>query len=295
MTARAAVVALLAVALALPGAAAAAPSYTNLPWPQAAPPLPTSTAVQPRGVRTCRIPTLRCVDFQIKRMTALRARFGCDHRAIFATTYLVLTKVIREVLAREPRFYMDRRYLYTQDALFANYYFDTIRNWEQGKRVPEAWRIAFETARSGEVNAGQDMLLGINAHVQRDMPFLVARLGVRTRGGVSRKTDHDAGNEVLRRAYEQVVDTIARDYDPLITTSNASWNPFDDIGGLELVKYWREGVWRNAERLLNATSADERRQVSDEIESNAAEWAQSIAQTPQPGYRATRDAYCASR
>ena len=72
-------------------------------------------------------------------------------------------------------------------------------------------------------------------------------------------------------------------------------SPIDDLGALQLVRGWREGVWRNAERLLNATSADERKQISDEIESNAAEWAQSIAQTPQPGYRAYRDSYCASR
>jgi hypothetical protein len=52
-------------------------------------------------------------------------------------------------------------------------------------------------------------------------------------------------------------------------------------------------VWRNAERLLAAKTAAERRQVSDSIEQNAAAWASSIA-APQvpPGYRAQRDAYC---
>jgi hypothetical protein len=76
--------------------------------------------------------------------------------------------------------------------------------------------------------------------------------------------------------------------------SNASWNPVDDIGGLEMVKGWREGVWRNAERLLAARTALARRRVTDSIETNAATWARLIAAGEVPGYRARRDAYCAA-
>jgi len=64
---------------------------------------------------------------------------------------------------------------------------------------------------------------------------------------------------------------------------------------MELVKTWREGVWRNAERLLNAKTSAERRQVADQIETNAATWARFMAAPQQPGYRATRDAYCRAK
>ena len=40
---------------------------------------------------------------------------------------------------------------------------------------------------------------------------------------------------------------------------------------------------------------DVRRQVMDSIETNPAAWARMIAAPQQPGYRARRDAYCASR
>jgi hypothetical protein len=53
-------------------------------------------------------------------------------------------------------------------------------------------------------------------------------------------------------------------------------------------------VWRNAERLINAHSPGERAQVGDSIEQQAAMWAQGMAAYQQPGYRATRDAYCAA-
>jgi hypothetical protein len=91
-----------------------------------------------------------------------------------------------------------------------------------------------------------------------------------------------------------VVDAIAKRYDPLVSLTNASWNPIDDIGGLEMVKGWREGVWRNAERLVNAKSDAERRQVTAQIQQNAATWAQLMAAPQTPGYRAQRDAYCAA-
>ena len=64
------------------------------------------------------------------------------------------------------------------------------------------------------------------------------------------------------------------------------------MAGLELVKGWRELVWRNAERLLNAEDDAERRQVAEQIQANAANWARGIAAVEQNGYRATRDEYC---
>jgi hypothetical protein len=73
---------------------------------------------------------------------------------------------------------------------------------------------------------------------------------------------------------------------------NASWHPIDDLAGLEVVRAWRELVWRNAERLVNARSPTERTQIAMEIEDLAALQAQLIALVPQPSYRATRDAYC---
>jgi hypothetical protein len=90
-----------------------------------------------------------------------------------------------------------------------------------------------------------------------------------------------------------VVEAVARRYDPLVSTTNASWNPVDDMAGLEMVKEWREQVWRNAERLLAAKDDKERAQVADQIRQYAAGWAQAIANPIQvPGYRAQRDAYC---
>ena len=223
----------------------------------------------------CKRSSVKCVDTEIRRLTGAQRLFRCDHRAVFATTYLELTRTLRQTLRSDHSFFQFPRYLYTEDALFADVYFNTLKRYQRGLPIAPAWQIALDTARSGQVNAGQDMLLGINAHVQNDMPFVVAALGLRSKKGVTRKPDHDHVNVILDRAYEPVVDQIAQRYDPLVSTTNASWDPIDDIGGLEMVKEWREQVWRNAERLVNAKSDSERRQVANDIQQNAAGWARS--------------------
>ena len=282
----------LALLVAAPAAHGQVPP-PNVPWPDLLPPGASPTDVQPGPVPGCKRARIACVDRVIRRLTRLRNELGCDHRAVFADTYLVLTRQIRATIKRNPRLYRDLRWLIYQDVVFANFYFPLFK---PDAAVPEAWRIAFQTAASGDQNAAQDMLLGINAHVQRDMPYVLASIGLRTPDGKSRKRDHDVGNQILADAYEAVVRDVERRYDPFLATSNSRATTLDDFAGLELVKGWREGVWRNAERLLNARTEAERQLVVESIERNAAEWARNIAAFPgQPGYRAQRDAYCAER
>ena len=289
-----ALVAALAASLIAAASSAAAQTTPDVPWPTLLPAAPGTPAdVQPGPVPRCPRPTMRCVDDTIRIFRRWRARFGCDHRAVFTTTYLLLTQEIKRYLKR-PGFFDDRRYLISEITQFSNFYFRTLENDRAGRPVPEAWQIAFDAADSDGANAGQDMLLGINAHVQRDMPYVVASLGVRTPSGASRKPDHDRANQVLNSAYERIVREVGERYDPLLFTTNASWNPLDNIAGLEAVKGWREGVWRNAERLLTAKSDAERSLVEATIEGNAATWARLIAAPQAPGYRAQRDAYCAA-
>jgi hypothetical protein len=298
---RAAVAAVTAVALCVAFAPAAAAdgigeleSIANLPWPALLPPLPVTTNVQPHPVPHCAQVSIDCVAATVERLRSLRDQLGCDHRAIFASTYMLLQQQLLDDVRRDPTLYTDPAWLPSfVDVHFVNYYFSALADLQAGRPLPEAWRIAFDAAKRGEINAGQDMLAAINAHVQRDMPFVLAEMGLRTPDGSSRKVDHDRFNDTLQRAYQRVVDAIGRRYDPLITVTNAGWNVAGAIGGLELIKYWREGVWRNAERLLNARTPAEQRQVAQSIEDNAAAWARAITTFQTPGYRAQRDGYCA--
>jgi hypothetical protein len=287
--------AVVAALAATPAPAAAQTQYPGVPWSELLPPLPGPGQERPTGVAHCRTPGLHCVSNALERLRAARDAFGCDHRGVFATTYMTLTRTFRRMLIEDPNLVRDRDYLFVEDALFANFYFRVLRAWDAGEPVPEAWRIALETAESGSVFGAQDMLLGINAHVQNDMPFVLAALGLTTRRGESRKPDHDATNAVLTRAYGPVVRAVRDRFDPSLDLTNPTQVPIDDAAGLEVVRGWREVVWRHAEQLVGASTPQERARVAQRIEAYAAAWAELIAAVPAPGYRAERDAYCESR
>jgi hypothetical protein len=283
-------------ALALP-AAAGASEPVNVPWETLLPALASPNGNTGGPQARCKVATMKCIDSVITRLRARRNHFGCDHRAVFSQTYLTLTQVMRRTLRHDRHFFRDRRALLYEDALFGHIYLVTLKRYRLGEPVDDAWKIALDATRSGDLQGAGDMLLGINAHVQNDMPFLLAKLTLRDAKGRSRKADHDAENKILDDAFDEVVTQIARRYDPLTAVETTDLSPATDVFGIELVKLWREGVWRNAERLVNAKTAADRQQVADSIHAQAAATALSIEAATQgpPGYRAQRDAYCAEQ
>jgi hypothetical protein len=293
---RAAALLLAAGALmAWPGAAAADHHDANLPWPALLPSVPVSTKVQPHGVEHCRRASLRCMDGLLRRLRrqwrALDAR--CDHRALFSLAYVRITKGLRDDLARRhPRWFRDRRWFTYVIADFSNRYFAAFRNYARGRYVTGSWRAAYDEATRGDASGGQDVLLASNAHTQHDLPYVYARMGMRTPRGVSRKHDHDGVNEVNTRVFDGLEDYYAAHYDPQFNWIDLKPSPLDELGTQEMVKGWREGAWRSAERLMNARTREERRQVEQQIATTANVWADFIRSGDVPGYRAQRDAYC---
>jgi hypothetical protein len=295
--AAATLVAALALACA-PPVALADHHDENLPWPQLLPSLPVTTAVQPHGVAHCRRARLECMDGLLRRLRRQWRRLDatCDHRALFSLAYIRITQGLRDDLARHhPRWFRYPRWFTYVIADFSNRYFATFQAYAHGRPVTGSWKVAYDEAMHGDASGGQDVLLASNAHTQHDLPYVYAKMGMRTRGGASRKHDHDGVNAVNTRVFDGLEDYYAQHYDPQFTWIDLKPSPLDEIGTMEMVKGWREGAWRNAERLMNARSADERRQVERSIETTANVWAAMIRSGDQPGYRARRDAYCRAK
>jgi uncharacterized protein DUF5995 len=294
---RAAAVLAAGVALAAAAPASADHDDANLPWPAALPPMEVPTAVQPRPVDHCRKASIRCVDDLLRR---LRKQWkpldaACDHRALWPFAYIRITKLIRQDLARKvPRWFPHRSWFEYVVSDFSNRYFRAYAHYYGGRAgvVPHSWRVTFAVADAGDFHAGQDILLASSAHTQYDLPHVYAKLGMRTPDGESRKVDHDGVNEVNTRVFDKIEDEYARRYDPTFEWVDMKPSPLDELGSQEMVKGWREGAWRNAERLINADTAEERSDVERSIAVNADAWADFIASGSLPGHRATRDAHC---
>jgi hypothetical protein len=288
----------IALAVAVPGTAVADHHDANLPWPQLLPSMPVTTKVQPHGVEHCRRAGLHCMDDLLRRLRSQWRRLdrGCDHRALFSLAYVRITKGLRDDLAREhPHWFRYPRWFTYVIADFSNRYFAAFRNYARGRYVTGSWRAAYDEATRGDASGGQDVLLASNAHTQHDLPYVYARMGMRTPGGASRKHDHDGVNEVNTRVFDGLEDYYAAHYDPQFNWIDMKPSPLDELGTQEMVKGWREGAWRSAERLMNARTREERRQVEQQIATTANVWAGFIRSGDVPGYREQRDAYCRSK
>jgi hypothetical protein len=240
----------------------------------------------------------QCVDKTIREMTRRTDPLtsSCDHNAIFSLTYLRVTQEYRRTID-EP-FFDDTSFVNYEDTLFAHYYFAAYDSWATGRteEVPPAWRIAFDAASRHAVSALGDLLLGINAHVQRDLPLVLYSIGLTAPDGTSRKPDHDRVNQILNRVTDDIIAEIARRFDPTIDDTNLP-TTFDDATLFQTIVAWREKAWRNAEALAAAPTPEARDLVVAQIETDAATEARMIvaatAYPPLLGGSASRDAYCA--
>jgi len=241
----------------------------------------------------------QCVDKTIREMTKRLDPLvsSCDHSAIFALVYLRVTQEYRRTI--DTPFFDDTAFVNYEDGIFAHYYFDAYDSWASGVTadVPLAWRIAFDSARNRRVSAIGDLLLGINAHVQRDLPFVLYSIGLVAPDGSSRKPDHDRVDVILNRVTDDVVAEIARRFDPTIDDTNLP-GPFDEFTLFQLLAAWREVAWRNAEALAAAPTPAARDLVAWQIENDAATTATTITLATQypllSSAGAKRDAYCAA-
>lgn len=279
---------------------AAAPAQAEDPpfvaWTSLLPPL--TTGYDPSSEDLCLAGKEKCVDAVIREMTK---RFdplakACDHDAVFALTYLRTTEEYKRAI-QDPTFFEDTRFVNHEDAVFAAYYFDAYDAWHGGRRetVPKAWRVAFEAADKREVSAAGNLFLGINAHVQRDLAFVLYGIGMVKPDGSSRKRDHDKVNEFLNRVSDEVIPEIARRFDPTIDDGDLP-TTLDNMALFQVIPTWREIAWRNAERLAEAPNAATRAMVAQEIEDYAASQATALRESFRYWLGKTsaeRDAYCA--
>ena len=222
---------------------------------------------------------------------------SCHHNAVFAMTYTRITQTYgwsRDL----PGYYQDVAYMNHMDAVFARYYTDAYYAYQAGEPVPVAWRKAFDAARDKRVTATGDLLLGINAHVNRDLPFVLAGSGLVRPDGESGKPDFDKANEFLNAASDAMMAELAARFDPTVDDVK---DPLGLAYGtvMQMLTTMREGAWRNAEALVNAPTAQARALVAQSIENEAAAFANTIlllsSYSPPLTSTTARDAYCAVR
>jgi hypothetical protein len=247
------------------------------------------------GKNSCVAAVLREMD---RRLAPLQA--SCSHNAMFSLLYDHITRQYYQTVVADPNFFNSNRFVNHEDAVFASYYFSAFDNYASGNltAVPQAWQIAFSAAATHQVSGIGNILLGVNAHIRRDLPFVLYRIGLTEDDGSSLKPDHDKVNQILEAAFASAIDDASAHLDPSVNPNFppalASWGFATEFQAVEV---WREEAYRNAEALAAAPDDAARALISQQIEDNAAASATAIrdATLYAPlSSSASRDAYCAA-
>jgi Family of unknown function (DUF5995) len=213
-----------------------------------------------------------------RTLAQMRQRFeplgrACDHHAAFALAYLRGTQ--SEGWASEQSGVLaDPAWVNHEVVLLAAYYFAAYDYWAAGPRsvIPASWLIALDAARDHRVSGTGDVLLGMNANIGRDLPFVLATIGLTRPDGTSRKPDYDRVSESMRAAIAPLMAEESKRFDPYSFNSTGVAD-----GWLHMFVSWREHAWRDAERLVVAPDMAMRTIVAGEIEARAAADAASIS------------------
>ena len=236
-----------------------------------------------------------CIDAVVAEMTR---RFdplaaACDHGAPFALMYLRVTEAVgRAETSGSLR--ADRNYLSHLDAVFARLYFDASDAWAAGDRdaIPAAWQIAFEAAKRRRVSGIGNLLLGMNAHISRDLPFAVASIGL----GAGRARAFAKINEVLADVQGAILREASTRFDPSIGGFRLPLLKVDAATVGLLIGRWRAEALEDGRGLLRAKTTADRAAVTRRIEDNAAGRAAIIiAATSRVPFSAAgkeRDRFC---
>ena len=264
----------------------------GLGWSAHLPAYPDSDYV-PSVYNDCPPGHNQCVDLVIREMKRRYDRLGCDHAAIFSLTYKLTTEEYRRAV-EDPEYFEDNAFVNHQDVVFADYYFAPMDDWykhERIDRVPPAWRLAFDAGDRKQVSTTGDLMLGMNAHIRRDLPFVLAAIGLVTEDGETRKHDHDRVNDFLANVQSTITEELQRRHDPNFGTASLPLR-LDEHAIMHAIRLWREEAWRKAELLVNASTEEERAHVAHLIETDAAMSALAIRGVFAADDAETRRAHC---
>ena len=225
--------------------------------------------VDPSSANACIAGDDRCLEAVVGEMQARLEELGCEHTAPFAFTYLETTRGVEEHLARDG-FFVDPPELAHLDALFAVLYFDAIDNWRAGRidEVPPAWQVAFEAADREQVSAATDVMLGMNAHISRDLAYAVAQLLATTPDPhTADTTDFFRIDEVIAAVQDPMLVGSGQRFDPRLSTLAETLIPAGaEVDSVALIALWREQAYELGLRLATAKDHAARAAVAAEIE-----------------------------
>lgn len=210
-----------------------------------------------------------------------------DFRAIFLRTYYIITLNVHAAIYQRGDYknpiFFDADWVATQAGFFASLYFKSLTTFDRDPNSERAWKLAHGMAQAKTSTVAQDLMLGLNAHINFDLAY-GTYLNLKQHGdGVGhlslprRKFDHDQINNLLVRSMNQITGTLTRDYGGGISLLRRTLHGLDIIMTGTGLKYYRERVWWSAISFLTTTDEEEERLVHNKLDWESMQTAKLIA------------------
>lgn len=200
------------------------------------------------GPGSPRPPIAAVVGDMQQRLDSLPARL-C-HQHVFLSTYQRTTRSVGAAV--DGRYFEDPGWVERWDVAFANLYLSALdaelsdTPLSHADRVPRPWRLAF--AASPDLPPLRHVLLGINAHVNYDLPQ--ALLAVISDDDFSDRRLMDCRRRDHERIDRLLASRVAAEDDELTATGGATildrlLTPLNRLGSKRFLREARQKVWHN--------------------------------------------------
>lgn len=167
----------------------------------------------------------------------------------FASLYYKVTASVRDGIAKgqfENGLRMEKF-----DVVFANRYLDALNAWKNKQPLSNSWRIAFEMTEKSSPLVLQQLLLGMNAHINLDLGIAAAEVSDGNMDGVQK--DFDSINTIISALTYEVINEITR-VSPLLSLLGLHASNYSILIQFSISNA-RDGAWCFAEDLQKKQNA----------------------------------------
>ena len=203
-----------------------------------------------------------------------------DRRAIFLSCYEMMTRNM--LAAIEAGVFEDQAWVSALLHRFAEYYFTALEAYESGQGLPVVWKLAFTASQRPQSHVLQDLILGVNAHINYDLVFALGDMlmpewsSLSPEGRLSRYRDHCHVNQIINQTINIVQDQVVDRYAPGMRLVDKLMGPLDEWMTAWFIADWREEVWKNANLLVESIAESDREVLRQKVEAHSVERAQSL-------------------
>jgi hypothetical protein len=208
-----------------------------------------------------------------------------DRRAIFLRLYHKMTLEVHAAINgcrdyRGREVFMDPGWVRRLSGRFSTLYFRSL----EAPPSERAWTLAYEVAARPGSSVVENALLGINAHINFDLPRAIAQNLKGDDVGdfmtmQKRKFDHDQVNNLLVRTLNPVQSILAKDYEPGIAAADWLLGNLDERVSEAALRHYRERVWWDALAYASAPDEERRQIVYNKLEWQSHRLAERLSRT----------------